>query len=74
MSRFRRSKVKELFPPELHLHLSRLDDATLDQWEKIRGNKEFFSNSKDPSFTDYANALQRTVEKSLITNSEFIWH
>lgn len=73
MSPVRRSKTKELFPKELHLHIDRLEDSTLDSWEQIRTDTRYFSNVNSPSFSDYANVLQRVVEKGIIQDSEFVW-
>jgi hypothetical protein len=74
MSLFRRVKVKELFPPEILLHLDRISETVINKWEEFRYSQEYFPNSiNNPNFRDYANTLQLVVEKRLIDDSEFTW-
>ena len=61
-----------LFPPELHLHVDRLNDKVLDQWRQIRSDKTYFS-SDTPNFSDYVQNMCRVVESGTINDSEFTW-
>lgn len=66
------SKNKDLFPPEIYIHIERLDDNIIEQWREIRYDSHYF-NSDKPHFSDFVQNMTSVVEKGIIKDSEFVW-